>query len=211
MQKIGFALVRIADGVVLSRVAALPCRLAVDGVGVVDFDKVGQVMPDSANPTHKIVERWGTLPPPQGAALVSEADEFDGAKVVATRVWESFAPSIDDVIAERSRRLALGFDYDFGDARGLHHIGTTPQDMEGWGEVRDASNAFIALGLPNATINIVTNTGPVTITAMEFQSILAAATAARQPVWSASFGLQAMSPIPADYADDEYWGVGSGD
>ncbi len=30
-------------------------------------------------------------------------------------------PTPADVIAERERRPALGFDYDFGDARGVHH------------------------------------------------------------------------------------------
>lgn len=115
------------------------------------------------------------------------------------------APTAEDVIAERARRLALGFDYDFGDGRGVHHIGTTDADMKGWDEVAKASSAFIALGAPTTEIAIVTDTGPVTVTALEFQAILAAATAARQPIWAASFALQAMDPIPVDYADNSYW------
>ena len=35
-------------------------------------------------------------------------------------------PKASDVIAERERRLALGFDYDFGDERGVHHIAIEP-------------------------------------------------------------------------------------
>lgn len=126
---------------------------------------------------------------------------------VAARAADS-APrpaTIADVMIERARRLSLGFNYDFGDARGVHHIGTTDADMLGWREVTDASNALIALGQPNATLQIVTDTGPATITAMEFQSVLAAAALARQPIWAASFALQAMSPIPSDYAADSYW------
>ena len=36
------------------------------------------------------------------------------------------------ILSERARRLATGFDYDFGDERGIHHIGTTPEDKRGW-------------------------------------------------------------------------------
>lgn len=118
---------------------------------------------------------------------------------------EPEAPTARDVIAERDRRLALGFDYDFGDARGIHRIGTTTDDRRGWQEVTDASNAAIALGQPYAEFTIVTDTGPAVITAMEWQAILVAATGHRQPIWQASFGIQALDPIPADYAADERW------
>ncbi|MGE0022126.1 MAG: hypothetical protein AB7S70_00655 [Hyphomicrobium sp.] len=118
---------------------------------------------------------------------------------------EPYQPTVDDVVGERARRLALGFEFDFGDARGVHHIGTTPEDMVGWDEVAKASQAFIALGAPATEITIVTGTGPAVITALEFQQILAAAAVARQPLWAASFALQAMDPIPADYDDNSYW------
>lgn len=126
----------------------------------------------------------------------------DHADVLAFR---SPPPSISDIVRERERRLALGFDYDFGDVRGTHHIGTTEGDMKGWDEVAKGSLAFIAIGQPSTQIAIVTNTGPAIVTALEFQQILAAATAARQPLWTASFILQSMSPIPNDYEDDTYW------
>ena len=116
------------------------------------------------------------------------------------------SPTVTDVVAERERRLALGFDYDFGDGRGVHHIGTTPDDMRKWmDEVTPLAQAFINAGQPNGEITIVTETGPVVVTAMEWQQILVAAAAWRQPIYAASFVLQAMNPIPADFADEEWW------
>mgnify|MGYP000978948781 CR=1 FL=1 len=112
---------------------------------------------------------------------------------------------IENVLSERARRLALGFDYDFGDTRGIHRIGTTEQDMKGWDEVTKVTNAMIALNDTTSTINIVTNTGPTSVTAMEWQQVLIAAGIFRQPIWAASFVLQSMDPIPLDYMEDIYW------
>lgn len=126
---------------------------------------------------------------------VAEVDAFERDR----------APSVFDVIRERDRRLAGGFDYDFGDARGVHRIATTPPDMEGWAEVTQAAQALIATGLGATTISILTETGPAVVTALEWQAVLVAATAFRQPIWQASFALQAMNPIPADYANDSRW------
>lgn len=114
-------------------------------------------------------------------------------------------PTVDDVRIERERRLALGFDYDFGDARGVHHVGMTDADMIGWDEVTKAANALMSLGQAAQTLTVVTETGPAVVTAAEWMQIILAATAARQPIWAASFALQAMDPIPADYADDSHW------
>ena len=109
---------------------------------------------------------------------------------------EAAAPApehiLSQVYAERERRLALGFDYDFGDARGVHHIGTTPADMVGWDEVSKLAGAALALGLTASAVTIVTDTGPVEVTAMEWQQILVAAGAFRQPIWQRSFVLAAM-------------------
>ena len=109
------------------------------------------------------------------------------------------------VIAERDRRLALGFDYDFTDARGVHRIGTTTEDMAGWDEVSKFSQALQSAGQGSQTINIVTDTGATQVTADEWALILIAAGVFRQPIWAASFMLQAATPIPADYADNSYW------
>jgi len=114
-------------------------------------------------------------------------------------------PRVEDVVAERSRRLALGFDYDFGDARGVHQIGTTPNDMMGWRDVTDYANALIDLGDTQTQIAIVTDTGPTQVTAPEWQAVLLFAATIRQGLWAKSFELQAMSPIPSDYADDSRW------
>lgn len=140
-------------------------------------------------------------------AIATDAQKSAAQAVVAS--FNMTAPTATDVQAERTRRLALGFDYNFNDSRGIHHIGTTDEDMVGWDEVAKAASAKIALGQPAATFNIVTNTGPATVTAMEFQSILDTATAVRQPIWAASFVLQAMNPIPSDYTADHYWTSGA--
>lgn len=114
-------------------------------------------------------------------------------------------PTAADVIAERARRLAAGFDYDFGD-RGVHRIGTTPADMAGWDEVTKLASALVALGDTVTTIPILTETGQAQVTSLEWQQILVASAAFRQPIWLASFALQALDPIPADYATNEaYW------
>lgn len=110
-----------------------------------------------------------------------------------------------DVQMERARRLALGFAYDFGDARGVHHIGTTPDDMIGWRDVIDYANALIDSGDTTTKIAIVTDTGPAEVTAPEWQAIILVAASVRQNLWAKSFALQAMQPIPGDYADDSYW------
>lgn len=115
------------------------------------------------------------------------------------------APTVFDVIAERERRLTAGFDFDFGDARGVHHIGTSDRDLKNWDEVTKLAQAAINLDQPGMSIAIETDSGACTITAMEWQHILIAAGAARQPIFHASFALQAMSPIPADFADDSHW------
>jgi hypothetical protein len=139
---------------------------------------------------------WG-----RDAVMAWRAEKGDAAAT-------AFTPppiTVEHIVAERERRLALGFDFDFEDVRGVHRIGTTGQDMIGWDEVSKFSQAAINLGLGSVTINIVTNTGPVAVTALEWQQILVAAAAARQPLWAASFVLQAASPIPADYREDSYW------
>jgi hypothetical protein len=109
------------------------------------------------------------------------------------------------VVEERDRRMALGFDHDFGDVRGVHRIGTTKLDMEGWAEVTTVANAAINIGMPSAAISIATDTGPVVVTAAEWQVVLLAAARFRQPLWAKSFTLQAMDPIPVRFRDDEYW------
>ncbi|MCZ7499380.1 MULTISPECIES: hypothetical protein [unclassified Agrobacterium] len=110
------------------------------------------------------------------------------------------------VSSELDRRLALGFDYSFGDERGTHHLGTTPTDMKRWTEeVTPLSQAYLNMGQPDGQIGIKTETGPVAVTATEWQQILLAAGVHRQPIYQAYFALKDMAPIPADYASARYW------
>ena len=111
----------------------------------------------------------------------------------------------EKVVRERARRIALGFDYDFGDERGVHRIGTTEADMRGWDKVTKLSSALIALGQGSTEITIWPGATAVAVTALEWQQILVAAGVFEQPIWQASFTLQAMDPIPDDLTDDSYW------
>lgn len=132
---------------------------------------------------------------------------IDPSKLVtaAMKAAQTRQAQIAVVIAERERRLAAGFDYDFGDARGVHRIATSAQDMRGWDEVTEIANAMLALDDHVTAIDIVTETGPVAVKAIEWQHVLVAAAAFRQPIWTASFTLQAMETIPADVTDDRHW------
>jgi hypothetical protein len=126
------------------------------------------------------------------------------AEATADQVDQSRQPIIaGDVIRERERRLALGFQYDFGDARGVHQIGTTSADLVGWRDVIDYANALIDSGDTTTEINVVTDTGPVAVTAPEWQAVMLRAAEVRQVLWARSFALQ--SSLPADYANDSHW------
>lgn len=114
--------------------------------------------------------------------------------------------SADHVQVERERRLAVGFVFDFDDTRGEHRIATTAADMKSWvDEVTPYANALVATGDTEKTISILTETGLVEVTGLEWQEILIAAGEFRQPIWQAFFALIAMDPIPEDYVDDGYW------
>ncbi|WP_296101486.1 hypothetical protein [uncultured Agrobacterium sp.] len=108
---------------------------------------------------------------------------------------------------EVNRRLSLGFDFDFGDERGVHHFGTTPGDMTRWmQEVTPLAQAAMNIGEPDRLVGIKTNTGLVEVKASEWWLVLDAAAAWRQPLYAAYFALKAASEIPADYAVNEsYW------
>lgn len=128
---------------------------------------------------------------PTDADILAKAEELRGR------------PSASDIASERARRLALGFQYDFGDARGVHRIGTTPADMIGWGEVSTFAGALLDSGDTTTTIAIVTDTGPCLVTAAEWRAVEIAAAAFRQPIWASSFVL--MQSRPEDYASDAHW------
>jgi hypothetical protein len=115
-----------------------------------------------------------------------------------------------DVHAERDRRMAGGFSYDFGDQRGTHLIRTTPGDMAGWDEVTKLAQAQINLKMLDPSfvlkpITIATGTGVTQVDPFEWQHVMLAASDFRQPIWGASFILEAMNPIPTDFRQDVYW------
>jgi len=112
-------------------------------------------------------------------------------------------PTLDQIAAERNRRLQMGFDYPFGDSRGVHRIGTTPADMIGWGEVSTYAGALLDSGDVTTQIAIVTDTGPCHVTAPEWRAIELAAAMLRQPVWARSFVLS--QSLPTDYTSDAQW------
>lgn len=142
---------------------------------------------------------------PEGAGLTRIDGEQNLNDVL--KVYGLSGPKVApaDVHAERDRRLAAGFSYNFGDERGIHFIRTTPGDMVGWDEVTKFAQALINAGQPSTLITIATGTGATQLTAMEWQGVLIAAAAFRQPIWGASFVLEALDPIPADFREDVYW------
>jgi hypothetical protein len=137
-----------------------------------------------------------------------QVDIVDGNKVyslvpfVRPRNREELIAAVE---RERVRRLAAGFDYDFGDERGVHRIGTTEEDRKGWADVNIAAFKAVARGQGQKILHIFTNSGPVDVTADEWLAILDADEAFRQPIWQMSFALQAMEPIPQDIENQEYW------
>lgn len=202
--KIGVSLILQATGEELQSWPNLPPTITYKGE-----TRTGAIVGAEIGGDALLVDRVLSAGPPAGdCPVVSESVAFDGSKVVVTRGYGDPVPptiTVDQVVVERERRLGLGFTYDFGNDRGQHIIGTSAADMVGWSEVTTATQAAIALGQSGLSLTIKTNTGEVQITAMEWQQILLAATAFRQPIWLASFALQAMSPIPSDYTADVWW------
>jgi len=159
---------------------------------VVDIREIDE-MPAHKADLWKVVERTGA------GDIVST--QIDGNVVRIVR-----SVSVAQVIAERERRLALGFDYNFGDSRGTHRIGTTKRDLEGWDEVSKYAGALIDAGQTSTQIHIATDTGPCVVTPAEWRVIEIASAQYRQPLWAKSFALMALAPnIPADYTNDSYW------
>lgn len=158
---------------------------------------------------------WGQCPSAPEMITLTNGDiiyglaidvENNGVKLISW-MMEPPAPTTQDIITERNRRLGFGFWYNFGttDNPDYHHIGTTEQDMNGWSEVNNWANSQIALGNNTSTIVILTDSGSETVTALQWMEIVNIAASFRQPIWAASFQLADMTPIPTDYADNKYW------
>lgn len=97
MKQIGYSLIDLATAAETHVASRLPTRLVVNG-GVVDFDKVGQIVPDAAAPTHMLVERWAANEPPSPLHTVAtETPAWDGEKIVVTYTFNNPpAPTLDD-------------------------------------------------------------------------------------------------------------------
>ena len=146
--------------------------------------------------------------PPTGSGSIDTPGEptYDEEQDRVTRTHSlSAAPVTKGMVqAECQRRLAVGFEYDFGDERGVHVIATTDKDMRGWGEVTEIARSRRARSI-TTPITIATETGACQVSPIEWESVIGAAGDFRQPIWGASFLLQAQSPIPSDYTSDEHW------
>lgn len=182
------------------------------GEGVADPDPLEGV-DENGNPNNWLIPGGATFiaPPAYMPGNVTVFRDGKWGYVKATegprgeKSDEPHGPDANDVVAERNRRLALGFYYDFDDERGEHFFATTTEDMVGWDEVSKLANALVMSGVGDTKIQILTGHGATDVTALEWQLILIFAGTVRQPLFAASFVLQAMDPIPSDYMDDEYW------
>lgn len=155
-------------------------------------------------PSQEILDSYpvGTMPYP-----VKPGEHYEPKDGGWVYVEPSAAPTPDMLTEEVNRRLSLGFDYDLGDGRGVHHFGTTDVDMKRWmQEVTPLAQAAVNMGEPNRHIGIKTDTGPTFVTASEWWRVLDAAADWRQPLYAAYFTLKALPEIPADYATNPaYW------
>ncbi|WP_439616672.1 DUF4376 domain-containing protein [Shinella sp.] len=177
---------------------AISYPLNIDILPAEELEAIGLWRDDMIAPAEAIPE--GKI------AIGTGVERVSGVVTFVHDLADSPIPSEGEIVAERARRLALGFDYNFGDARGIHHIGTSEADMRKWlDEVTPISQALINAGMPSGEIGIFTDTGPVTVTASEWQAILLAAGQWRQPIYQASFALLTDDPIPYDFTDDAYW------
>lgn len=167
--------------------------------------------------TNNAIKAISTMCPVDGLSVGNMADtatwRIDFAphataeqKAAAQAVLAAFnplAPTAEDVARERDRRVALGFDYDFGDGRGVHRIGTTEADLRGWSEVSTYAGALLDSGDTTTRIAIATDTGACEVTAAEWRAVEIAAAQFRQPIWARSFVL--MQTLPMDYTADAHW------
>lgn len=111
----------------------------------------------------------------------------------------------EDVYRERDRRLALGYDFDFGDARGVHHFATDDENMKGWNKVTDWAGLQLIVGNTLDWVELDTDTGQVAVVPVEWVAIFQAMTTWQQTLYSAAPTIAAMTPIPGDYTDDARW------
>jgi len=91
LEKIGYSLVDLSDNSEAQIFGSLPATVTI-AAGTAYLDKAGLVIPDSANPTHKIVERWSDPAPSPQHTLATATPVYDGAQVNVTRTWTAPPP-----------------------------------------------------------------------------------------------------------------------
>lgn len=169
----------------------------------VDESKLPEVPPEYSEYRFAIGVRGDPEKEGLDVTIIDGVEHYSLFDQVPPRSEEVLQQVIED---ERAKRLAAGFDYNFKDERGVHRIGTTEADERGWDKVTKLASAMILSGNPGGKIQVVTETGPVEVTAVEWQEILIAAGAFQQPIYALSFALQTMTPIPQDVENPSYWG-----
>lgn len=192
MQKIGYSLVEVSTGDEIMTALALPCRFSVPGVGVVDFDQPGQVMPDSAAPTHIFVERWADTAPSPSHTLASETPTYDdfAGRVEVIRTWnDPPAPTVEHL---KEYAAAKRYEVEIG---GITIPGDPP--MPCWTD--RATQAFLSRILESiernfvaAPLKIKTPAGSILMTLEQIEGI--AALVAQH--------VQACFDLEADISDD---------
>ncbi len=122
MNIIGYAVVDLTSNTIVERPGGLPCRVALqfpyDGgeygpytiAGTVDFDRAGQVAPDAANPTRKILPRVLTDEAPTAPHTVTGTTEtIEEDQVTVTRTYELLPEPVPPLVARWQffQRLAV--------------------------------------------------------------------------------------------------------
>jgi hypothetical protein len=202
MTKIAFTFYELASGRLIPHRNPSVSREELLELQLADEPDLGIVRGHWSSPATRFVRNGQVLD--RADATEGELEALALADAAAASPPEG-PVSAAEVWAARDCRLAAGFDFSFADARGVHRFGTTPDDMAGWDEVTKFAQALINSGTPDGMILILSDSGPVEVTAAEWQQVLLAAAAFRQPIWLASFALAAMEPIPADFDDDTHW------
>lgn len=113
------------------------------------------------------------------------------------------APSIEQVEAERERRIALPLDVTLS-------VGTITVNMEPTAQRDIQGLSTVGLYLTMAQQSTTTSFRDYSnterdLTPADLVSLGLQAAARIQAVYQASWALKAMSPIPSDYTDDQYW------
>lgn len=104
-KEIGYSLIELGGNTEVAKIAQLPARVEVPGVIRAFVDKPGQVMPDEAAPTHKVVVRHEVLPTSKQDVHGIRTTSFDGVKVIENPNYT--AASLDTVRAAALRELNL--------------------------------------------------------------------------------------------------------